>query len=80
MLEIDSREWHLLPEHWAATMARHARLTSYGLLVVHVTPAQIRSQPDEVLRLLARTIEQGLARPTPFVTDTPQPGRRSQVS
>lgn len=74
VLEIDSREWHLLPEHWAATMARHARLTSYGLLVVHATPLQLRMQTDQVLPTIARTIAQGLARPTPPVTDTPPPG------
>jgi len=76
VLEIDSQEWHLLPEHWAATMRRHARMTSYGLLVVHVTPRQLRTQPDDVLETLGRTIAQGLARPTPPVTDVPPPGWR----
>lgn len=75
-LEIDSREWHLLPEHWATTMARHARMTSYGLLVVHVTPRQLRGQPAEFLTTLDRTIAQGLTRPTPPVTDVPPPGWR----
>jgi len=69
VLEIDSQEWHLLPEHWAATMARHARMTSHGLLVVHVPPRRLRIEPTEVLETLARTIAQGLGRPTPAVTD-----------
>ncbi len=73
VLEIDSREWHLLPEHWAATMQRHARMTSYGLLVVHVTPRQLRVQPAEILATLERTITQGRTRPTPPVTDVPPP-------
>ncbi len=77
VLAIDSREWHLLPEHWAATMARHARMTSYGLLVVHATPRQFRTQPDQVLSTLDRTIVQGLARPAPPVTEVPPPGWRS---
>ncbi len=76
VLEIDSREWHLLPEHWATTMARHARMTSYGLLVVHVTPRQLRGHQAEFLTTLDRTIAQGLARPTPPVTDVPPPGWR----
>jgi len=68
VMEIDSQEWHLLPGHWAATMARHARMTSYGLLVVHITPRRLRTEPAEVLGLLARTIGQGMDRPTPAVT------------
>lgn len=76
VLEVDSREWHLLPEHWAATLRRHARMTSYGLLVVHVTPRQLREQPIEVLEMLGRTLAQGRARPTPPVTDVPPAGWR----
>lgn len=40
VLEIDSIEWHLSPEHWAATMARRERMTRQGLLVVAITPGQ----------------------------------------
>lgn len=76
VLEIDSREWHLLPEHWASTMARHARMTSYGLLVVHVTPRQFRQGPAGVVSTLDRTIQQGMTRPAPLVTDVPPPGWR----
>ncbi|MEP6463940.1 MAG: hypothetical protein ABJC62_11130, partial [Frankiaceae bacterium] len=35
VLEIDSREWHLLPADWERTMRRHEALTACGLLVVH---------------------------------------------
>jgi hypothetical protein len=69
VLEIDSREWHLLPEHWAATMRRHAVMTSHGLLVVHARPRQFDTEPDAVLATLERTIAAGKARPTPPVTD-----------
>ena len=79
VLAIDPREWHLLPEHWATTMRRHARMTSYGLLVVHVTPRQLRLRPAEVLATLERTLTQGLARPTPLVTDVPPPGWRNSA-
>lgn len=76
VLEIDSRKWHLLPEHWARTMARHALMTSHGLLVVHVTPGQFRQAPAGVVATLDRTIRQGMSRPTQAVTDVPPPGWR----
>jgi very-short-patch-repair endonuclease len=55
--EVDSKEWHLSPKDWEKTMARHARLTALGILVLHFTPRQIRDQPDQVLA----TIRQALA-------------------
>lgn len=48
-VEVDSKEWHLSPERWEATMARHARMTALGILVLHFSPRQIREQPEEVL-------------------------------
>ncbi|HEX7993358.1 MAG TPA: hypothetical protein VF506_05510, partial [Streptosporangiaceae bacterium] len=48
-VEVDSREWHLSPASWEATMRRHARLTARGILVLHFSPRQIRLEPDEVL-------------------------------
>jgi len=48
-VEVDSRQWHLSPESWEPTMRRHARMTALGILVVHVTPRQIRSEPQEVI-------------------------------
>ncbi len=46
--EVDSREWHLSPEDWERTLARHARMIGYGILVLHFTPHQVRTQPDWV--------------------------------
>ena len=43
--EVDSREWHLSPEDWERTLRRHARLTAEGILVLHFTPKQIRTEP-----------------------------------
>jgi len=54
--EVDSKEWHLLPEHWEQTMARHARMTALGIGVLHFTPQQIRSEPEEVLRLIRQAL------------------------
>ena len=46
--EVDSREWHLSPRDWERTLARHARMGSHGIIVLHFTPAQIRTCQREV--------------------------------
>jgi hypothetical protein len=51
-VEVDSREWHLSPEDWERTMARRARMSSYGIIVLHFTPRQIRTEPATVVRLI----------------------------
>jgi hypothetical protein len=66
--EVDSKEWHLKPADWARTMGRHARMTSYGILVLHFTPGQIRTDPATVAAALADTLRAGAARPLPPVT------------
>ena len=55
--EVDSREWHLSPEDWERTLRRHARLTSEGLLVLHFTPKQIRTEPEQVIATLCATLD-----------------------
>lgn len=39
-LELDSREFHFDVASWEATMARHARMTSHGLAVLHAPPSR----------------------------------------
>jgi hypothetical protein len=51
--EVDSREWHLSPEHWERTLARHRKMTRYGIRVMHVTPGQIARNPKAVVWDLA---------------------------
>ena len=46
--EVDSREWHLSPRDWERTLARHARMGSHGIIVLHFTPAQIHKGQHEV--------------------------------
>jgi hypothetical protein len=53
VVEIDSREWHLSPDDWEATMARGARLRAVGIRVIHVTPRQVRREPQRVLATIA---------------------------
>lgn len=48
-VEVDSKEWHLSPDSWEQTMRRHARMTALGILVLHVTPRQIKQEPQEVI-------------------------------
>jgi very-short-patch-repair endonuclease len=55
-VEADSKAWHLLPEHWEQTMARHARMTALGILVLHFSPGQIRSEPEKVLNLIRQAL------------------------
>jgi hypothetical protein len=54
-IEVDSREYHLSPEQWQRTMARHALLTSYGAAVLHFPPSQIRKDVGTVVRVIERT-------------------------
>jgi hypothetical protein len=67
--EVDSRQWHATPEGWAATMKRHNRLVAVGLAVLHFTPRELRTEPDEVVRRIAAALQAG--RPAPGVTTKP---------
>ncbi|HEY2306797.1 MAG TPA: hypothetical protein VGI05_13040, partial [Streptosporangiaceae bacterium] len=52
-----SRAWHFSPRDWEQTLARHARMSSYGIIVLHITPYRIRFKRREV----ADEIRQALA-------------------
>jgi hypothetical protein len=49
-IEIDSREYHATPDGWSRTLQRHNVLAGHGVLVLHFTPAEIRSTPETVRR------------------------------
>jgi very-short-patch-repair endonuclease len=66
--EVDSREWHLNPADWERTIRRHARISSHGILVLHFTPRQIRTDPAGVAGTIADTLRAGQARPRPLVS------------
>jgi hypothetical protein len=61
--EVDSREWHLAPADWERTMRRHAQMSSYGIIVLHFTPREIRSGPAAVIAAIAGAVKNGSARP-----------------
>jgi hypothetical protein len=68
-VEVDSREWHLSPADWEQTMARHRRMSAAGVIVVHVSPRQLRDQGAQLEADLAATLRAG--RPLPAITTRP---------
>jgi len=72
--EVDSREWHLSPGDWAQTMARHARMTACGILVLHFTPTQVRTEPDRVAAGIRSALRAGWQRPALDIRALPAAG------
>ncbi len=68
-VEVDSREWHLLPEHWEQTMARHRRMSAAGINAMHVSPRQVRDESVALLAEIDAALRSG--RPLPGITTTP---------
>jgi len=62
-IEIDSRQWHLSPDDWERTMTRHSDLGQYGIVTLHATPHQLRSDPATFLRKAANAYKAGTVRP-----------------
>lgn len=62
-VEVDSREYHYSAEDWQRTMARHDRLIAQGVLLLHFTPQQIRTQPDVVAARIREALASGSQRP-----------------
>jgi len=69
--EVDSREWHLSPEDWERTLRRHARLTAHGILVLHFTPKQIRTEPAQVVAAIGAALDAARADGQPLVRALP---------
>lgn len=68
-VEVDSREWHLSPADWEQTMERHRRMSAAGVVVLHVSPRQLRGQGAQLEADLAGALRQG--RPLPAITTRP---------
>ena len=67
--EVDSREYHYPAGNWQRTMRRHDRLVARGVLLLHFTPQQIRSTPEEVISQIRAALDAGRQRPRlPLVT------------
>ncbi len=69
--EVDSREWHLSAEKWEQTIRRHARMTAQGILVLHFTPKQVRTEPAQVVAALRAALDAGRASGQPQVRGLP---------
>jgi hypothetical protein len=67
-VEVDSREWHLAPADWEQTMARHARMSSRGIIVLHYPPSRIRLASGEVAAEIRAALAAGRSRSIPPVT------------
>ncbi|HVB46171.1 MAG TPA: hypothetical protein VNF47_26160 [Streptosporangiaceae bacterium] len=61
--EVDSREWHISPVQWDRTLARHARMSAHGIIVLHLTPRRIRSESRAVVAEIKSALENGRKRP-----------------
>jgi hypothetical protein len=72
--EADSREWHLSPEDWDRTRARHDRMCAAGIIPLHFSPRQIRREPAEVAQLIKDALHKGLQRPPLPIRTMPCPG------
>ena len=72
--EVDSREWHLSPEDWAQTLARHTRMTACGIMVLHFTPSQVRAEPARVTAEIRSALQAGQRRPALALRTLPAAG------
>jgi hypothetical protein len=66
-VEVDSREWHLSPEDWQRTLRRHTSMSAHGIIVLHVTPQQIRTEAGRVAADIRSALQSGRVRPVPGV-------------
>ena len=72
--EADSRAWHLSPDDWENTMARHARMSAQGIIVLHFTPAQIRAERGYVANVIRKALAAGAGRSLPHIRAIPAGG------
>jgi len=62
-VEVDSRAWHLSPESWERTIARHNLMEKLGMNVLHFTPRQLRGESPLVVDRIRGALEKGRQRP-----------------
>jgi hypothetical protein len=73
-VEVESREWHLSPEDWQRTMRRSRRMGARGILVVQVSPHQIRTEAERIVTDIRDALEAGRARPPLAIRTLPAAG------
>ena len=75
--EADSRAWHFSPRDWEQTLARHARMSAHGIVVLHFPPRRIRHQRAEVADQIRRALVSG--RKLPQILTIPSKADRLEV-
>ncbi|MFE6611301.1 hypothetical protein [Amycolatopsis sp. NPDC057786] len=65
--EIDSRGYHSGGDRFRATLARNARYSAAGIVVLQTLPSRIRTEPDVVLGELSAAFRSAQRRPRPGV-------------
>jgi hypothetical protein len=65
--EIDSKEFHFELEGYSRTLARNARYTAAGIVILQTLPARLQTEPDAVIRELRAAYEAAQRRPRPPV-------------
>jgi very-short-patch-repair endonuclease len=58
-VEIESRQWHLSPGDWDATLARDARMSARGIIVLHFSPRRLRTESAAVASEIRSALEAG---------------------
>jgi very-short-patch-repair endonuclease len=58
-VEIESRQWHLSPGDWDATLARDARMSARGIIVLHFSPRRLRTESAVVASEIRSALEAG---------------------
>ena len=72
--EVESREWHLSPEDWQRTMSRSRRMGAKGILLVQVSPYQIKTEAERIVADIWDALEAGRARPPLAIRTLPAAG------
>jgi very-short-patch-repair endonuclease len=73
-VEVDSREWHLSPEDSQRTARRSRGMSAKGIIVLHVTPHQIRTEAEKIVADIGDALESGRARPPLAIRTLPAAG------
>jgi hypothetical protein len=69
--EVDSREWHLSPDHWDRTRRRHTLMAAIGIQPLHFSPHDIRTDRATVIKRIKDALDSGLTRPPLTIRTVP---------
>jgi very-short-patch-repair endonuclease len=73
-VEVDSREWHLSPEDSQRTARRSRGMSAKGIIMLHVTPHQVRTEAEKIVADIRDALESGRARPPLAIRTLPAAG------